>query len=147
MIKSLRWVKNFLSVSLLPFLFSTSVWATDSTTLPLPSTNPSSTVLWKTGELTGVYVPEAAAPVSYMVANQCPSGLNPSYNVAVRQGFIASSGSSEDKGIRGIHLKVNKMGTDPTYKEIYLNFSEAYVDTVGETDKPVDVSYWIYCGP
>jgi len=124
--------------------FSMSAWATDSSTLQPPYTTPGGTVLWKAGVLNGVYIPQGHAAVSYGVADECPNGLTPSYNVALVQGFIASSDSSDDPGIRGTHLKVKSIST--SNHQIYLSLSEAYVDTVGEADKPIDVSYWIYCG-
>lgn len=127
-----------------------SVWAGDSTTVNhTDMKKPGSPLLWKTGIIYSVnsQAITSPSPYPYPVSPACPAGWVPSYSVAVGQGYVASSGSSDDKGIRGIHLKVNRIYTDPDANYIYMIFSEAYVDTIGQADKPIDVYYTIYCSP
>lgn len=123
---------------------STSAWAGDSTGISSASKTPKSPILWKTDVLKNVYVVPPNV-ISYYVGKECPAGSKPTFSVAVSEGFITSSGSSDDKGIRGIHLKAKDISKNQNH-ELFLSFSEAYVDTIGQADRSINVTYWIYCG-
>lgn len=158
MIKLFLSGKKNLLIGLLTMFFSMPLLATNSSTnVQAPTVKPGALILWEAGSIYSLYV---RSPFSKLITRSCPSGMKPYYSLAVRTGFIASSGNSDDKGIRGFHVKAEgcsgsspgdvsglcAAGNDALTNQVYIRFTEVYTDVIGGDDKGVDVSYWIYCG-